>query len=126
MLISKDSTNRLRFLQVHLPGEEARVKPSVKETSGVAKKKCPLCGASVSHISRHMKSKKHEWRTEDTKYAAAMLGLRKQKGHSEYKRCPIEGCLARVTSLRQHLIKVHKKKDSVAGNSQTDLQRTRI
>ena len=66
----------------------AGFQPSVEAASELAKMMRPLCGTSVRHISRHMKSKKHVWRTEDTKYAAAVLGLRKKRDNVNKRDVP--------------------------------------
>ena len=64
----------------------------------------------LAHISRHVQSRAHSWSKEESRYAAARLGLKKaQAKTSTYKNYRVEGCTARVTKLSQHMRKVHNK-----------------
>ena len=81
------------------------------------KTECPLCGDLVVNISRHMRSSKHKWTLEESKYTRAKLGIRVRnrnkkssspmKSERPFKSCTL--CSARVTRLDQHLKRVHSK-----------------
>jgi len=96
------------------------------------KKQCPLCGLSVTHLPRHLRSRAHNWKRDEAKSAIARFQLRKNykykishnrcrnsvgiltkkaseasTGRRKPRRCPFSHCLAVVQRLPVHLEKIH-------------------
>jgi hypothetical protein len=73
----------------------------------------------VIHLPRHLREI-HSWPAEKAKSALSAFGLRKRyvrknpvappkhKDYHRYRRCPFEGCIARIKRLSTHLGQVHK------------------
>jgi len=98
-------------------------------------KQCPICGKTVIHLPRHLRSRSHKWTQEKAKCATSRFQLRKtytyrnlhtaktnqrknslgilvkrnivsKDGHKPIK-CPFSHCLAIIKRLSRHLITVH-------------------
>lgn len=88
------------------------------------KKACPLCGAIVMHLPRHLRSKAHKWSASKAKSASQIFSLRKNytwkdnkiekaaqnqaPDYHKYRKCAYPGCESIVKRPSQHLQVVHK------------------
>lgn len=84
-----------------------------KQLKHKAKTICPLCSEAVFNLARHLRSSKHNWSSQDSKYAKARLNIRKStkksaspvKRKRNFKKCT--HCPAVVKRLDVHNKKFH-------------------